>query len=118
MELFGSVMVLTYLALQISTLIWMKDRWHDAGVLPLWALAAASLFSVVGGAVGLPLAAYFLPLSLPLGTAYLMALWGGFAFAALSPRYVAPSIAPPHIQTAKGTGSTASAMVKIVQPGE
>ncbi len=117
MHLYGPPMALVYLALQVSVFFWPPSRWRQAGQVPLWCVGAAMVGLVTGGALGGTLAPVILTLSVPLGAAYLVVLWGAFLLMHRPARHPRPSIAPPQTQTINGTGATAKAMVKIVHPG-
>lgn len=86
MIVYGPVVAVCYLALQISVLSWRAAPWRTAGQTPLWVLGGATIVAVVLGALGVPFAPMLLWLSLPVMTLYLACLWAAYVFAhGLSP---------------------------------
>lgn len=75
MFVYGPVVAVCYLALQLSVLFWGATPWRTAGQAPLWLLGGATVVSVVLGAFGVPFAQMLMWLSLPVITAYLACLW-------------------------------------------
>lgn len=81
MIVYGLVVAVCYLTLQLSVLFWRATRWRTAGQTPLWLLGGATIVAVVLGAFGVPYASMLMWLSLPVMTAYLACLWAAYVLA-------------------------------------
>ena len=80
MDLFVPAMALAYVLLQVAALFWSSPTWRRLGRVPLWTFGVATVALLVGNAIGAPLAALLMFVSLPIMTAYLAALWIVYLF--------------------------------------
>ena len=109
-----------YIALQSFALFQMKGFWLRAAVLPVPVLCGMLVLSVTAGLFGVNGAEVAAVFAVPIGIAYLLVLLVIELFVrAFSPDegYSEPRKSDPDTHTAKGTGRTASAMVRTASQG-
>ncbi len=109
-----------YIALQSFAIFQMKGLWLRAAVLPVPVLCGLLVLSVAAGLFGVNGAEVAAVVAVPIGIVYLLALltieFVARLFGAVE-IHSTPKTSEPDTHTAKGTGRTASAIVRTASQG-